>query len=1007
MKSEQHTLEDGTPEQHMRFAIERVGKLLPTQGPIDVFIHHNPLHEFEGLPFFEALEKAAELYRALPYLPLESYQKEYQRARITRKDLKQALTQDAQQPETESSDRIKQIEVDSLIVASSLNRTSQIWWRLYEGGDLDKPIVSGEALPLKAAANLSQSWLLSLAGREALNETISNVADVFPNEVNHLETVLEELNSPSLTPVQRYLRELWILALDWIVRSRPEILANSIDNKSIVVPQNGSVDALVNPFLVKISAAFLDQGLAYWSLEYREEGFKSAIGKHLLDSGVMKPWWLGKLSSTAIEKYLHSSPEEILLEHVRQAKIAPCDWERYILQRILSLKGWAGMMRTFAERKEMSPVEVASHKDPLAEFLATKIYLDDIAVKHCDLRKHEVQKASRVTRLEDTLYRRAYHLFRLFQTRNLSLQELKDLNKDERQIFLKCVNRSRKDQRRIWHRAYENHLLNHSCEAIISHNKLDKSTAIPPKAQFVFCIDDREESIRRYLEEFNKDIETFGSAGFFGVDAEYQHGKKMSVPSCPAGVSPSLKIYEHPHHREWLTDRAESLRESTIKLSHRALTGWVVSLLGTVALIPLIWRTLSPRWLTRSIRRLSKHLLHSSTRLDFEREDEGKFTPADVLPVGITVEQMANRVEALFRSIGSIGSIAELVFIVGHGSHSQNNPYRSAYDCGACGGRPGKINARVFALMANKPEVRAVLQSRGVLIPDTTHFIGAFHNTGDDHIDIFDLELVPARLHSAFEQKRLALDQALKVNAFERCRRFANIEVFSPADALEHVDERTHSFFEPRPEYNHATNALCIIGPRNLTKGLFLDRRSFLVSYDPALDKTGEILLKILSPVIPVCSGINLEYFFSTIDNETYGAGTKLPHNITGLLGVITGHSSDLRTGLPQQMVEIHEPVRLITIINSTKEALISLMEMSQGLAQVFRNQWVRLVCYQDNENAMYLFNQDGTWSLWNSSDEQTLKIGSSSDWCRNEQRNLPFASIIETVKTPRPSYLH
>jgi uncharacterized protein YbcC (UPF0753/DUF2309 family) len=654
----------------------------------------------------------------------------------------------------------------------------------------------------------------------------------------------------------------------------------------------------------------------------------------------------------------------------------------------------------------MVPLDVASHRDPLAEFLATKIFLDDIAEKHCDLRKSRVSKAWSATRKEDTLYRRTYHLFRLFQVCHLSLQELKDLNEDEQRVFLTCVNRSRKEQRRIWHKAYENHLLNHACEAIVSHNRLKRTLKVTPKAQFVFCIDDREESLRRYLEEFNSDIETFGSAGFFGVDAELQHGNKAAAAFCPAGVMPSLKIYEHPHRREWLTDKADTIRESVIKLSHRALTGWIVSLLGVIALVPLIWRTLSPRWLTRAIRRCINRLLHSATQLDFERDDESKSAPADVIPFGITVDQMANRVEGLFRSIGSAHSIAELVFIVGHGSHSQNNPYRSAYDCGACGGRPGKVNARVFALMANKQEVRAVLQERGVVIPESTHFIGAFHNTGDDHVDIFDAELIPPRLRSAFAQKKLALEQALKINAFERCRRFANTNVFSPEDALEHVDERTHSFFEPRPEYNHATNALCIVGPRELTKGLFLDRRAFLVSYDPAYDEKGEILLKILTPVVPVTSGINLEYFFSTIDNETYGAGTKLPHNIAGLLGVITGHSSDLRTGLPQQMVEIHEPVRLITIVNSKRGILNRVMELNQGLAHVFMNGWVRLVCYDTDVNEMYLLKQDGEWIKWNSMNEDLIKIGSSSDWCRNERGNLPFASILGSAESHRIPFL-
>jgi len=385
MKSEHYTPQDCTPEQRMRLAIEEVGRLLPTQGPIDVFIHHNPLHEFEDRPFFEALEHAAELYRASPYLPLETYQEEFLNGRISRPDLRKALKENQKSKESEVTEQRINIEVDSLIVASSLNRTSKIWWRLFEGGDLDTPLTSNEDVQLKAAANLSQSWLRSSAGSAVIDELVVNVSKVFPNEIHHLETVLEELSSPSLSPVQRYLRELWILALDWIVSTKPEDYGGAIGPKPVLVAPTGAIDALVNPFLVKFSAAFLDQGLAYWSLEYREEGFKVALGNHLLDSGVMKPWWLGKLSKDAIKEYLNLSPEKIILEHVLRNGIPAEDWERYLLQRVLSLKGWGGMMRTFSQRKEMVPLNVASHRDPLAEFLATKIFLDDIARKHSNL----------------------------------------------------------------------------------------------------------------------------------------------------------------------------------------------------------------------------------------------------------------------------------------------------------------------------------------------------------------------------------------------------------------------------------------------------------------------------------------------------------------------------------------------------------------------------------------------------------------------------------------------
>ncbi|MGD0040880.1 MAG: putative inorganic carbon transporter subunit DabA, partial [Isosphaeraceae bacterium] len=74
--------------------IEHAGHLLPAQGPITVFIHHNTLHGFEDLPFNEAVQKAAYVFGCQPYLSEDRYRQELMRGRIRFAELKEALEHD-------------------------------------------------------------------------------------------------------------------------------------------------------------------------------------------------------------------------------------------------------------------------------------------------------------------------------------------------------------------------------------------------------------------------------------------------------------------------------------------------------------------------------------------------------------------------------------------------------------------------------------------------------------------------------------------------------------------------------------------------------------------------------------------------------------------------------------------------------------------------------------------------------------------------------------------------
>jgi uncharacterized protein YbcC (UPF0753/DUF2309 family) len=231
------------------------------------------------------------------------------------------------------------------------------------------------------------------------------------------------------------------------------------------------------------------------------------------------------------------------------------------------------------------------------------------------------------------------------------------------------------------------------------------------------------------------------------------------------------------------------------------------------------------------------------------------------------------------------------------------------------------------------------------------------HDTAADVMGYYDEEILNAENAALHLINKQNFETALNLNAKERSRRFASINTKQELEQVRKaIHSRSVSLFEPRPELGHGTNTLAIIGRRQTTKGLFLDRRAFLNSYDYTTDADGTILSAVMRPIGLVCGGINLEYYFSRVDNIKMGAGTKLPHNVMGLFGVANSSDGDLRPGLPWQMIEVHDPVRLLVIVEHKPEIVLKAIQSTPEVFEWYKNEWVHIIALHPDEKQFYYF---------------------------------------------------
>ena len=695
----------------------------------------------------------------------------------------------------------------------------------------------------------------------------------------------------------------------------------------------GEVDAQSS----KWCAAFFGGGA--WSMPGREDGFYAAW-RTLAPSD--------RTLDRTVRAELRHAPEradDAILEALHQLGIRDDDRIRYLQAHLTAMPGWAAHIQWCAGRGEGIDV---------LDYLAMRLTYE--AALLADSRGRVRNRPADEPIGTQSARQRATHLVEV-----LGLGPAGDAEIGAAARVLAALPAT--SRATLWQNAFEAHYRDALLLELSAPARTEPDTAA--HTQVVTCIDTRSEGLRRHLEALGG-YETLGFAGFFAVAIRYTGvlgGAAQDL--CPVLISPNHDITEKPAPqadgavaRQAAGTSELAGAESAFHAAKESLTapfvlaeaaGWAAGPLAAA-------KTMVPA-LTAAVRRRLRQIVAPSA------------------PTVIDLDAMPHNDQVLFAQValttmGLTRGFGRLVVLCAHGSTTENNPYQASLDCGACGGQAGAPNSRTAVAILNRPEVRAGLRSLGIEIPADTLFVAAQHDTAVDRVTLLDTHLIPAQ----YLQDVARLDRDLKRTgaelAAERCAVLPGAgRARSPRRAARHVSTRSSDWAQVYPEWGLAGNAAFIVAPRSLTRGIDLQRRTFLHSYEAEVDADGSALETILTAPLVVAQWINCQYYFSTVAPQVFGAGTKTIHNVVGTAGVIAGHNGDLQLGLPWQSVSdgrrlLHEPQRLLAVVQAPLERIDEIVARNPILQQLFGNDWIALAARDEPGEPWRRWTRSG-WRTW------------------------------------------
>ena len=713
-----------------------------------------------------------------------------------------------------------------------------------------------------------------------------------------------------------------------------------------------------------LCAAYFDESQATWELPNRDQGFYTCWKKlapfddKLSKNSKIKSWI----------KLLPDLSEKTLVVALETLGLKQNDWNEYLKSNLCCQSGWASFIKW---RDINSHNKDFKYKISMADFLTVRllveiIYLFDYlnfkdkdGLNNFEEFEEQILKkllAEQNQKLENSLNQAVPDEVKYSHKNLLSLIKSSNFNNDINIEMLRETELERIKEVIKEFSAKANYILQCAWELtehknLLEHISINKQAMSlntlgtkRSNAQMIFCIDVRSEGIRRSIESA-ANVETLGFAGFFGLPISYKtHKDTNPQAACPVLITPKHVVEEHVHPKsadQFMDFQINQRISELVYKAYKAQKNNVAAAFifaeasGLIYLGLMLLKTLTLKikvGIEKLFKKKEKSKVHFEPNIDLSPTNEH----------GLSRKEQAFFSETALRLMGLTENFSEFVIFTGHGSQTENNPYASALDCGACAGQHGGSNAKALAKVLNNPEIRREIEQNGLKIPDDTVFLGAEHNTTTDEIEVYDIEITNKEKIEKLQELKTSLRLAAKLN---RASRNSDDDDVDDATVL----AKSIDWSETRPEWGLAGNMAFVIGPRELTKGNNLSNRVFMHSYREETDPEGTLLETIMGGPMVVTQWINNQYYFSCMDIKNFGSGSKVTHNIVGDLGVLQGNMSDLFTGLSLQSVFkndeelFHKPLRLRVVIHAPQNRVMKIVNRNQNLKSLFKNEWIYL----------------------------------------------------------------